>query len=93
MQTLELDSCIVRDPDLVATEMDGELVMMSIERGEYFGLNRVGSRIWELLQSPMRVHELCDRLEQEFEIDAARCREEGLAFVGEVLEQGLVRQA
>ena len=92
MQTLELDSCIVRDPDLVATEMDGELVMMSIERGEYFGLNRVGSRIWELLHSPMRMHELCDRLEQEFEIDAARCREEVLAFVGELLEQGLVRQ-
>lgn len=93
MPTLNLDSRIVRNPDLIATEMDGETVMMSIERGEYFGLNRVGSRIWELLATPMTIQQLCEQLQQEFEIDAGRCRTEVLDFADDMLAQGLLQEA
>jgi len=93
MPILELDSRIVRDSDLIAADMDGEVVMMSMQRGEYFGLNPVGSRIWELLESPIQIGDLCAQLEREFTIDTARCRAEVLTFTRELLEHGLIRQA
>lgn len=92
MSTLELDDCIIRNPDLVATEMDGDLVMMSIERGEYYGLNAVASRIWELLEAPMRVKELCNQLTREFEVDGEQCRLEVMTFVNELFENEMIRR-
>lgn len=92
MSALNLDSNIVRNPDLVATEMDGELVMMSIDQGEYYGLNRVAARIWELLDAATTVEQLCQRLTQEFEISPDQCQTEVLAFADELLAQGLIHE-
>ena len=46
---LNLDSIIKRNPEMVSSDMDGETVMMSMENGEYYGLDPIGSRIWELI--------------------------------------------
>ena len=43
---------VSRNPNLVAANVDGDLVMMSVEQGEYFGITGVGSRVWELLATP-----------------------------------------
>jgi len=51
-------SLLTKSPDLIATDMDGETVMMSIESGEYFGLGGVGGRVWELLAQPMTLDQL-----------------------------------
>ena len=52
MSSIQGTTVVVRDPDMIAAEMDGDLVMMSIERGEYFGVGGVGPRLWELLEAP-----------------------------------------
>ena len=83
---------ITRNADLVATDMDGELVMMNLARGEYFGLNAVGSRIWEMLASPCSIAELCYRLEKEFAVDREQCLQEVSLFINELLSQGLAQR-
>jgi hypothetical protein len=55
MSVLNLDSTVVHHPDIVAADMDGETVMMSIEAGEYFGLNDVGTFLWEFMAEPVRI--------------------------------------
>ncbi|MDS4022951.1 MAG: lasso peptide biosynthesis PqqD family chaperone [Candidatus Competibacter sp.] len=89
-QLLDPHTRFARNPDLVAAEVDGETVMMSIDKGEYYGLNAVGSRIWELLESPNSINALCDQLIEEFDVDAEQCRTEVLTFAGELLEQGVI---
>ncbi|GAB3430704.1 lasso peptide biosynthesis PqqD family chaperone [Massilia solisilvae] len=81
---------LVRNPDLVAADMDGETVMMSIARGEYFGLNTVGSRIWELLAEPATVSDLVTRICAEFNVDRATCSADLAAFTKDLLDNGLV---
>ena len=81
---------IVRNPDMIAAEMDGDLVMMSIERGEYFGIGGVGTLAWELLTEPTTVDRLCPAVCEEFDVDAATCREDLLRFADELLTLGLV---
>lgn len=84
-------SLIVRCPDMVAAEMDGDLVMMSVEQGEYFGIGGVGTRAWELLEQPMTVEQICAVIVEEFEVDEATCREDMLSFANELLTLGLVK--
>jgi hypothetical protein len=38
---------ISRSPSVFITEVGGEIVMLSIERGRYFGLDQIGSDIWK----------------------------------------------
>ncbi|MEI2387859.1 PqqD family protein [Breoghania sp. JC706] len=39
------------NPDLVCEEFDGELVVLDLETGKYFGFDHGASAIWNLLQS------------------------------------------
>ena len=59
-------------------------MMMSAERGNYIGLSRVGSRIWELIEQPRDLDDVCAILEAEFAVEPERCRAEVMAFVREL---------
>jgi hypothetical protein len=82
-----------RNPDLVATEMDGDLVMLHVDRGQYFGVGRVGRHVWEMLAAPRDVAALCAGVEAEFDVDAPRCRADMLEFVADLLDKDVLRAA
>jgi hypothetical protein len=84
------EEMVVRDPDLLAAEMDGDLVMMSIERGQYYGIGGVGTRVWQLLESPSSVDRLCAVICEEYDVDEAVCRSDIGAYVEKLLDMGLL---
>jgi hypothetical protein len=88
---LTADSLILRDPEIVHSAIDGEVVMMSLDQGEYFGLDAMGSRIWNLMEKPMRLGDLCRHLADAFDVEAERCRREVTVFLGEIEKCGLIR--
>ena len=92
MTDLNPDTPLIRDPDLVAADMDGDLVMMSIDNGEYYGVGGVGPRIWELLESPRTVEQITAAIVEEFDVEADTCREDMLGFIRQLLDMGLVRR-
>ncbi len=67
-----------------------EVLMMSNTTGRYYGLNAVGRRIWELLEKPMTVAEVCARLCEEFEVDVQDCEAAVLKFADEMATGGIV---
>ncbi len=79
-----------RRPDMLFSRIDDEVVMMSIETGEYYGLNPVASRIWELLETPHTLVNLIERLMQEFDIDEQSCRRDVETFLRQMIEKKLV---
>jgi len=83
-------SVVVRRQEPLTTTVDGEIVMLSPDRGAYFSLGETGSRIWELLETPLSVDELCAGLVDEFAVDADTCHAETLAFLEELVRAGLV---
>jgi hypothetical protein len=84
---------LVRAPDLIATDMDGETVMMDVESGIYFGLSGVGGRIWELLEDPRSAEDLTRAIMAEFDVDPETCRTDVQSFLDSLLENGLVKRA
>ena len=75
---------------LVAADMDGEKVMLNIEKGSYYGLNSIGSHIWELLASPRTIQELVDVLTKEYSVEQEICQRDILLFINKLYDQGLV---
>ncbi len=82
---------IIRSSDLITSDMDDELVMLSINSGKYHAINAVGKRIWQLLERPMNLPQLCEALSSEFDVDAKRCTEETAGFVAQLFTHNLVK--
>ena len=70
--------------DWLATRVGDEVLMMSAEKGLYLGLNAVGARIWDLIDTPLATDQICGRLVAEFEISPAACRAEVERFLEEL---------
>ena len=85
-----MSSVVRQSEEQVSAEVDGEVVMMSVEQGNYYGLDEVGSRIWELVETPSTVTEVCDALVAEFDVDRATCEGDVIRFLQEMADQGLV---
>jgi hypothetical protein len=79
---------VCRKGDWLAAKIGEDLVMMSVASGSYLGLNDVGARIWDLLESPCDIDMLCLRLEAEYDVAPAVCRAEIEAFVAELVRHG-----
>ena len=90
--TLDMNTQYVRDNEILSSDMDGETVMMSIENGEYYGLNPVGSRIWTLLEAPHSLNEIIKILLEEFEVEEAECISDMQTFVTDLLDKKLVKE-
>ena len=88
--TITADVCVSRHPDLVHTDVDGQTMMLSIAAGKYFALNRMGSRIWALIEQPARVDAIVAALAGEFEVDDQTCRAETSAFLETLAANGLI---
>lgn len=87
------DRRLVRSQETLAAVVDGDTVMFSPQRDTYFGLDPIGGRVWELLEQPRSLDELCAVLCDEYDVDADICRTDVGALIDEMREAGLVRDA
>ncbi len=90
---LKQHATIVRNPGQLSANIDGEAVVLSIDAGRYYDFNRVGTRIWALLEQPMSVAGLIDILVREFDVDRKTCEEQVVAFLHQLRAGGLVQIA
>lgn len=76
--------------DWLSAKVGDELVMMSAEKGNYIGLNEVGTRIWELIETPQDVETVCAQLQAEYDVTPELCRAEVESFLDELMKHGAV---
>jgi Coenzyme PQQ synthesis protein D (PqqD) len=86
-----LDTKLSRNGDILHAPVGSEeAVMMSVEAGRYYGVNAVGARIWELLEAPKTIVQLCDQICEEFDVDSQTCEFHILKFVNDLIDNGIV---
>lgn len=90
--SLTLDQKVTRHPDMLSAEIGGEAVMMSIEKGAYFGLNSIATRIWDLIEQPCTVADLIKTIGDEYEVTDEQCEADVQEFVADMIKRGLAQQ-
>ena len=88
---IEMNTCIVRLPDLQSAPVDEEIVILNLQTNNYVALDEIGRRIWELLASPRRVDELCQQLSREFAATPEQIAADVLPFLAELERENLTR--
>lgn len=79
-----------RNPDMIAANLDGDLVMMNEKLGRYYGISGVGARAWELLETPASIDDLVDAICQEYEIDTETCQQDIIRFAQDLMKVDLI---
>lgn len=90
MSTISGASTVTRNASVLAAEVGGELVLMSVSQWHYFGLNPVASDIWNRLSSPLRVDELCQALAGEYEADIEVIRQDVMELLNKLASRELI---
>ena len=77
-------------PDVLFRELVGEAVLLDLKTQRYYGLDEVGTRIWQLLQEQGRTDAVLAALCAEYDVDEARLRRDLSVFIGELADAGLI---
>lgn len=87
-------SATIEIPDhVIAREVMGEMVLLDLGSGTYFGLDPVGARIWELAGSGKDLACVADTILEEYKASREQVEGDILRLVGELRERDLVRLA
>lgn len=90
MPFITLDSVVRASPQQVAAVLGDEVVILGIDEGAYFALRAVGARIWELFRAPVRLRDVVDCIEAEFDVERERCEQDLIAFTGALISRHLI---
>jgi hypothetical protein len=87
---ISTDSVVVAVKSQVSCQVDAETVVLDFDKGLYFGLNEVGTLVWNQVQQPRKVHEIRDAILREYDVSDEECERDLLKLLGELSKKGLV---
>lgn len=90
---LDRDTRVVVSRDAVSAELEQETVILGMHDGVYYGLDAVGTRIWQLAAAPTALGAIADALVAEYDVEPARAWDDLRALVADLLAAGLLERA
>jgi hypothetical protein len=78
---------------VMARDVGDETVILNLDSGVYFGLERVGARIWQLLGEGRTLAEVCDVIEKEYDGAREDIERDVLALVESLHAHNLIERA
>ena len=90
-EAISLDSIVSRKPDVLYSALDSEVLAFDVDSGATFLFEATARDIWDLLQTPISVRTLCERLREKFEVDERQCQDEVMVFLQRLGADGVVQ--
>jgi len=76
--------------EVLSQEVNGETVLLDLNGESYFGLNEVGTRIWQLIGSQHSLSETLSILSDEYEVDREQLKADINELLAKLADAGLV---
>lgn len=89
--TENLPGKVILSPEVLFRELDGEAVMLDLETERYYGLDEVGTRIWELFAEHGETEVVIAQMLAEYEVEEEQLRRDLAQLLSELAEAGLVQ--
>jgi len=89
--TINSSRRVVALPDVLANTIDGETVFLNLKSECYFGLDEVGTRMWQVLTSSGSVQAAYESLLEEYEVEEDRLRRDLDDLIEQLVGHELVK--
>jgi DNA phosphorothioation-dependent restriction protein DptG len=74
----------------VYTTLGSEAVVLELQASNYFGMNEVGTAVWNFLQQPREVSDVIEHIVNNYEVSAEQAEVEILSFLQTLVDKDLV---
>jgi len=88
--SLNLKQTIALSPDVISQEVSGETVLLDLESEAYFGLDEVGTRIWQLIKETNDLNTIYNTLLSEYDVTGERLQADLDTLFTEIEGLGLI---
>jgi hypothetical protein len=94
--TITMDSILFPSEDIVAREIEGELIIIPLVAGigdmedELFSLNDTAKAIWKQLDGDKNLAQIAAGLASEYNADLKKIEGDVLGLMGELFNRGIV---
>lgn len=83
----------VNSPRVIFESIDGELIMVHMEKGAYYTTDEVGAVLWEMIEAGHSVDGMCRALETRYEASAREIGSAVLSFIERLIAEELITRA
>ena len=90
MPDLSLNVSLKVSGDVVFRELDGEGVILNLASGIYFGLDRTGTRMWQLIDQHGQLAIVAAALCEEYEVEPQLVERDLIQLASELADKGLL---
>lgn len=81
-------------PEAVITrELDGETILLNLETGIYFGLDKVGTDVWRAIHTAGTLGDALTQVQSAYDVEPEVLQADFLRLVDELLAKGLLQRA
>ena len=88
---LELSTIVQRVPHVTFEVFDDEMLAIDSVSGYCYSLNEVAGRVWQLIETPAALHDVCRQLSPQYAVDPATFQQDVVELVQQLLDYGLLR--
>lgn len=89
-QSLTINHTVNRCEGNIVSDMDGEKVMLSVNKGKYYNMGLIGGEIWDEIGESTTVKNLIENLSEKFEVQYHTCEEHVISFLEQLLIEDLI---
>lgn len=89
---MALDTVVVRNSDVLGSDVGDDTVLMGIEQGSYYTLTATSRVIWERLKAPVRVRDLCAELAEAYRMPLETVEVDTIEFLDYLETQRLIER-
>jgi hypothetical protein len=91
--TMNFDGRVRVPDDVLRSNLSGESVLLNLKSETYFGLDEVGTRMWEALTEAPSIQGAFDLLKDEYDVEPDQLRRDLGDLVEKLLAHGLLEQS
>jgi len=91
MIEIKVNSVAKRTRNIVFSKLEDELLAVDGEAGNCYSLNETAGRIWELIDEPVPISEICAQLCSKYTVDWNTCERDVIELLQGLCAAGLVQ--
>lgn len=88
---IDFSNTIVASSDMLTSNMVDEAIVLNLPQGMYYGLNNVGLKTWQLIQTPQPIETIYSTLMDEYDAEPEQCKQDLLNFLNHLYEHKLIQ--
>lgn len=81
-----------KNPAIISKIIDDEQILLNTETGDYYGLNELGSAIWELINENNDLQSMVQTLLEDYDVEESVLKDDIETFLRALIERNIINE-